>query len=237
MIKDSIFTHNYIRLRKQEGRLYTDAEVLQLPSIDPTHIHYKEWQTRKKSAKRLLNYLKRKKVALSILEIGCGNGWLSGMLSSISQCTVTASEINTTELQQAWRVFYDKKNIEFVQEDIRAVFFDDKKFDIIIFAASVQYFASFQAIINRAILLLNEGGEIHITDSFFYKEAELEQAISRTEKYYRSCGFVAMSDFYFHHTTESLKNFNYTFLFNPGSISNKLFNKTSVFPWVCIQNK
>lgn len=236
-MKDSIFTDNYIRLRKQEGRLYTDAEVLLLPAINSNHIHYREWQTRKKSAERLLHYLQKKKRPLSILEIGSGNGWLSAMLASISQFTVTASEINSTELQQAQRVFYEKKNIEFVQEDIRAVFFDEKKFDIILFAASVQYFASFHEIINRALLLLNEDGEIHITDSFFYKEDELEQAIGRTAKYYRSCGFTAMSDFYFHHTTESLKKFNHTFLFNPASFSNKLFNKTSSFPWVCIHNK
>ncbi len=236
MTKDSIFTENYIRLRKQEGRLYADNEVRLLPSIHPDHIHYKEWRTRKKSAERLLNWLQKKRRPLSILEVGSGNGWLSAMLSSISESRVTGIEINPTELQQAQRVFYDK-NIEFVQEDIRSVFFDDKKFDIILFAASVQYFASFREIIDRSMLLLHEGGEIHITDSFFYKETELEHAISRTAKYYRSCGFTAMSDFYFHHTTESLKHFNHKFLFNPASISNKLFNKTGVFPWVCIQKQ
>lgn len=232
--KDSTFTDNYTRLRNQEGRLYTDAEVLQLPIIDTNHVHYKEWQTRKESAERLLRYLQKKKRPLSILEVGCGNGWLSAMLSVIPQSVVTGSDINTTELQQAERVFYDKKNIVFVQQDIRAGFFDNKQFDVILFAASIQYFSSFAAIVGRAQALLNKEGEIHITDSFFYRQDELEQAIGRTKKYYRSQGFAAMSDFYFHHSTDLLKQFHCKFLFNPKSFSNRLFSKTSVFPWICI---
>ena len=68
----------YLASRKKENRIYSDEQVVQLPFIEPTHIHYHEWQVRKRSALRLIHYLEKKNKPLSILEIGCGNGWLSG---------------------------------------------------------------------------------------------------------------------------------------------------------------
>jgi 2-polyprenyl-3-methyl-5-hydroxy-6-metoxy-1,4-benzoquinol methylase len=75
------FERLYIALREQEQRLYTDEQVRQLPDIDPSHLHYKEWKIRKHSAERLISYLNKKKRRLNILEIGCGNGWLSAQLA------------------------------------------------------------------------------------------------------------------------------------------------------------
>jgi len=64
------FESLYIRLRKKEGRIYTDEEVKVLPDIAITHPHYKEWQFRKQSAQRLIDHLTQKKRSLEILEIG-----------------------------------------------------------------------------------------------------------------------------------------------------------------------
>ncbi|MEI9943399.1 MAG: hypothetical protein WDN26_04195 [Chitinophagaceae bacterium] len=48
----------------------------------------------------------------------------------------------------------------------------DRQFDIIIFAAAIQYFPSLAGIINTALDLLKEDGEIHIIDSHFYHSDE-----------------------------------------------------------------
>jgi len=48
----------YTQLRQKERRIYTDEEVAQLPSISPTHIHFKEWLVRKHSSQKLVTYLK-----------------------------------------------------------------------------------------------------------------------------------------------------------------------------------
>ena len=69
------FEKIYIALREKENRLYTDDQVEQLPFIKSSHIHSAEWAIRKRSTARLLNHLKKSRRQLTILEIGCGNGW------------------------------------------------------------------------------------------------------------------------------------------------------------------
>ena len=104
----------YIRLRRQERRIYSDEELIDLPNIQTTHPHYKEWQLRKHSSEKLFSYLKRKNKSLDILEIGCGNGWLSHRLSIIPGGKVIGTDINFTEIQQAARVFQHIPNLHFI---------------------------------------------------------------------------------------------------------------------------
>jgi 2-polyprenyl-3-methyl-5-hydroxy-6-metoxy-1,4-benzoquinol methylase len=101
---DKAFEQLYITLRNKEQRLYTDAQLLQLPNIAATHVHYQEWQVRKHSAVRLTGYLAKKGKTLNILEIGCGNGWLANKLAQINNATVTGIDINEVEIEQAKRV-------------------------------------------------------------------------------------------------------------------------------------
>ncbi len=222
------FESLYITLRKKEHRLYTDEQVAFLPEIDRSHIHYHEWQLRKRSAERLYHYLQKKK-PLSILEVGCGNGWMIAKMATLKNVFATGTDINNTELEQARKVFGNRNNL-FFSNDITA----DKKFDVIIFAASIQYFPSFEIIIERSFSLLNNNGEIHIIDSHFYNNAAIEKAVERSLAYYRSMGCEEMADHYFHHSIDSLNKFNHTKLFDPSSVTNKLLRKKDLFPWIRI---
>jgi protein-L-isoaspartate O-methyltransferase len=161
--------------------MYNDDEVRMLPDIDPLHLHYKEWLIRKKSSTRLYNYLLAKNKPLDIFEAGCGNGWLSHRLSAIPGSTITASDLNLAELQQAARVFSDIANIKFVFGDSRTTMVGNNRYDVIIFAASIQYFSSLPDILNIALSQLTEGGEIHIVDSHFYTAAAMAVAKSRRQ--------------------------------------------------------
>jgi ubiquinone/menaquinone biosynthesis C-methylase UbiE len=228
------FENLYIATREKEHRVYTDEQVAFLPSIEIDHIHYHEWQVRNRSATRLFNYLQSKHKPLSILEVGCGNGWLAATLSLIKHSQVTGIDVNNKELSQAKRVFNKKENIHFLAGDIREDNFKNKKFDVVIFAASLQYFSSFEEIITAAQCYLNKNGEIHILDTMFYKEQDIHEAAKRSSSYYRSLGYEAMSGFYFHHSLNSLKRFNYKLLFDPAAIKNKLFRKKDPFPWIMI---
>lgn len=224
----------YIASRKKENRIYTDEQVLQLPDIEPSHIYYSEWEIRKRSAKRLIKYIENKNKPLRILEIGCGNGWLSASLASISNITVLGTDINKIELSQAKRVFENKLNLSFAEADILNLH-PENTFDMIVFAASIQYFSSFEKMIREALLLLKKGGEIHILDSFFYKNGKINEAKQRSLLYYRSIGFEQMAEDYFHHSAESLHLFDTKLLFDPASIKNKYFGKKDPFPWICIK--
>lgn len=227
------FENMYIAVRDKEGRMYTNRQVAQLPNVLPAHQHYNEWQIRKDSAIRLCNYLQQKDKPLSVLEVGCGNGWLSAMLASVTQAEVTGSDINKTELLQAKQVFKNIPDLYFVNEDIRSNYFEHRRYNVIVFAASIQYFESFEEIINTALSLLKKGGEIHILDSFFYTANKVTNAKKRTQEYYQSLGYSEMADSYFHHTVNVLKPFSYKQLFNPANLYNKLF-KGNPFPWICI---
>src|SRR5215467_13900511 len=103
--QDEFFEKNYIALRTREKRIYSDDELRTLPSVPTNHPHFKEWAIRKKSCDQFIRYLESKKTILSILEVGCGNGWLSYQLSRIPGSKVIAVDINLTELRQAARVF------------------------------------------------------------------------------------------------------------------------------------
>src|SRR5882762_7025893 len=64
-------------------RGYTDEDVGHLPELPETHPQHSIWRHRKRSCRRLVEYLAFKNKTLSILDVGCGNGWLSFQLSSI----------------------------------------------------------------------------------------------------------------------------------------------------------
>lgn len=234
---DDPFEKQYIDLRMKEKRLYTDDEVRILPGLPVEHPHYQEWQARKISSIKLINFLEAKKKSLRILEIGCGNGWLSAQLSMIRQASVTGQDINFTELQQAARVFNGHAKLRFIYGDVFTGVLRNRKFDVIVFAASLQYFPSLNKILAFALDQLNTDGEIHIIDTHFYKAADLTAAKKRTEDYYRSMGFPNMSGYYFHHSVNELNHFRHRLLFNPSSWGNRILGKQQAFPWVCLKKE
>jgi ubiquinone/menaquinone biosynthesis C-methylase UbiE len=230
------FARQYFLLRKSEGRIYSDKEVAGLPEIDNGHRHYQEWQIRKDSSDRLIKHLVKKQKSLEILEVGCGNGWLSAKLSTIPLSRVSGIDINDEELNQGKRVFNKIENLEFFNCSLQDELFIDRKFDVIVFAASVQYFSSLEKILHESLKRLKPEGEVHIIDSHLYKQNETDAARLRSKDYYKVIGFPEMSDQYFHHSLEGLKSFNYDILFDPGSIINKFKRNKNPFYWICIRS-
>jgi ubiquinone/menaquinone biosynthesis C-methylase UbiE len=228
------FEDLYIALRSTEKRLYTDQEVYNLPEISNHHIYAKEWIIRRASCHKLAKYLK-KKSSLSILEVGCGNGWLTHQLSKLPGSRVTGIDVNDRELNQAKRVFHMQKNLKFINCDVKELIGHENRYDIIVFSASIQYFQSFNKIVNDAIRLLNKEGEIHIIDSPFYQGVEVNEARIRTKEYFFSIGFPEMQNHYFHHSVDDLKGFSHSILHNPNSLINKLSRNKNPFYWIRIR--
>ncbi len=228
----------YLKLRSKERRVYTDEELLLLPSASTSNPHKKEWELRAQSFLRFIDYLKTKKNNLTLLDLGCGNGWFYGQLSKLFNNNYFCADINLTELKQAKKVF-TSGNINFYYADIFAVDFAGQLFDIITINASAQYFPNLTTLINRLMNLLNENGEIHVLDSPFYENNESEDAKKRTIEYYSSTGFMEMAEFYFHHQWSELSAFNYKICYKPDSILNRIKKiflfSDSPFPWIIIK--
>jgi ubiquinone/menaquinone biosynthesis C-methylase UbiE len=229
------FERLYIDLRRHEKRIYSDEEVVWLPEIDKIHVHRKEWKVRQRSCRRLIRYLRRKHRPLTILEVGCGNGWLSYQLSQIPHSRVVGLDINLQELQQAERVFVAVPNLRFVYGELNSSILQSQKFDVVVFAACIQYFESLPDVVLNVFDRLNEKGEIHIIDSHFYKQEELQQAKQRSLQYFNSQGYDRMQDFYFHHSLEELSGFRYQIFFDPSLRLNRVLNSGRPFHWICIR--
>lgn len=231
------FAEQYLALRKKEQRIYRDEELRKLPSIAAQHPHYKEWVIRKHSSDRLLKFINRLKPPIAILEVGCGNGWLSHKLSTVEGAEVTGFDINQAELHQAKKVFGHRLNLHFTSTDPFGPHAPKELYDVIVFAAAIQYFPSLPQIVENALEKLNANGTIHIIDSYFYKPAEVAAAKQRSLEYFTQMGFPGMSANYFHHTLEALEQFDAGILYNPHSAWNKLVQRRDPFYWICIKKK
>lgn len=216
-LTDEAFVTAYCQLREKEGRIVEDSLLPQLPKVNRWHPHHKEWKVRQLSATRLVQHLKQQPGALDILEVGCGNGWLSAYLATANpDWQVTATDINMVELEQAKRVFGHLPNLQLVPGNLDADILAGKTFDVIVFAASVQYFASLKDIMDTALDHSSIRGEVHIIDTAFYQLHELAAARQRTLDYYASQGCAEMASRYFHHSLQELEGFQYKVLHKPG---------------------
>ncbi|MCC8427180.1 bifunctional 2-polyprenyl-6-hydroxyphenol methylase/3-demethylubiquinol 3-O-methyltransferase UbiG [Mucilaginibacter sp. UR6-11] len=224
------FEELYVAVRDYEKKVYTDAELQVLPDFS---IHSEEWEIRKRSSGRLLSYLGKKQRFLRILEVGCGNGWLSAKMAGLPQTYVAGLDINLAEINQANRVF-KKPNLEFIYDSFTDNTFDTDKFDIVVFAASLQYFPSVVAVLQQVERILSPHGEIHVIDTPFYAPEDAARAADRCRSYYKDMGIPEMADHYFHHSVSEFWGFNYRVLFNPTSLFNRLFKKDP-FYWIVIK--
>jgi ubiquinone/menaquinone biosynthesis C-methylase UbiE len=230
------FTEQYISLRQKEGRIYSDEELRLLPIISKSNPLEKEWKIRERSSSHLTEYLSVKKTRLDLLEIGCGNGWLSNRLAEVKEIKVVGMDINGPELEQAKKVFA-KPNLQFKYGRLGDADFGDQMFDIILFASSIQYFPSLPNIIRNCMSFLTVNGEIHIIDSHFYSKNEKVKARARSQEYFQSLGQPVMQQYYFHHELDDLGPFQYKILNKFQLKVEKLVGKGKTFPWICIKKQ
>ena len=228
----------YLKIREKEGRLYSDQIVVRLPSIPDEHPLVVEWSARSASAWRLARYISFRRQPLSILDLGCGNGWLSNLISKSARM-VTGVDQNQYELKQAARVFCSNPKLAFLEADIYAAPFRGESFDMIILASALQYFQNASELILILLKYLRPQGEIHILDTPLYSENEIEDAKLRTRGYYTSLGFPAMAEHYFQHRASDLDDLHPRRLYNPHSLIQRLKRWMgqidSPFPWVVIR--
>src|SRR5436309_163241 len=112
------FPDLYFRLRFRERRIYSNQELAQLPDVYPGDQHYAEWRIRQRSCAKLLRYLRAKGRPLRVLDVGCGNGWMSNKMASIKGVSVLGIDIGEAELEQARSVFSSTASLQFENHSI-----------------------------------------------------------------------------------------------------------------------
>ena len=88
------FENIYLKVREKENRTYSSTELKKLPFASKTNPHKKEWDLRAKSFLRLKKYLNNKKANSNILDLGCGNCWLTGQLSNTFNFNFYCVDVN-----------------------------------------------------------------------------------------------------------------------------------------------
>jgi SAM-dependent methyltransferase len=227
----------YRQVRKREGRLYDDAAVRALPEIDSAHPLAREWAARRDSFARLKTYLTWNARAPTILDLGCGNGWMSGRLAEIPGSRVYGLDLNQYELTQAARVFADCPRVTFAYADVLTVSLPEACVDVVILASAIQYFPNLNVLVRSLAPLLAERGEIHIMDSPLYRPDEVPGAQARTRAYYAALGFPEMAMKYHPHTFAALEEFRPRVMYDPRGIVSRLMRRfvpTSPFPWIIL---
>lgn len=214
----------YIKVRDKEGRIVSDELLLALPEVPGNSTYNYEWKMRADSLRRFRAYLKKRydSRSLNILDVGCGNGWMSHCLFKDGH-KVTGVDLNVIELEQAEKVFKTTDKLVWMFADVMINDIPGAPFDIILFSASCQYFPNIDELTKRMKELLSHNAEIHLLDSAFYKSSQIYQAKARSIDYYSRLGFPSMARRYFHHTIEGLVSCGYKKL-HPGPFN--FFRKT-----------
>lgn len=231
------FEDQYIQLRAKENRIYKDDQVSRLPFLKNNEAHAKEWLLRAKTAKRFKQYLEIKENNLSVLDLGCGNGWFTNYCFQASTAVKAIGiEINQEELTQAKRVF-EKPHLSFYHWNV----FENPPFqeniDVITLNAVIQYFEHPKKLFKRLAELLKPEGEIHILDSPFYPDKSVKAAAERSSAYYLKMGFPKMADFYFHHSLSEVEGFKLMKKAPNGIIRKLLKSNEPPFNWYRIKKK
>ncbi len=228
----------YLRVREAEGRLYSDEIVSRLPEFPSGHPLKQEWLARSDSSQRLLRYLLDLGRPLEVLELGCGNGWLSHRVAGLPGSRVLGLDRAGPELSQAARLFAGPSSA-FVVADLTDAPFLPRSFDVILIASAIQYFPDLPALIRLLLGLLKRQGEIHVLDSPLYSAQGLPAARRRSAIYYSELGFPEMAGAYFHHLASALDEFNADYLWRPqgfvAALDRRLGRVTSPFPWIRIR--
>lgn len=225
------FEQEYINARTKEGRMYEDDIVRKLPNIPRDHALYNEWKLRTNPARNFAAYLKVNNCR-SIVEVGCGNGWLTNFIQNTLGIPACGIDIEKRELYQAARISKGKST--FVYADIFSDALTGLKADAVLLAACVQYFPDVKQLITR----LRDIGTIYIIDSPVYKNGKADGAKARSAAYFGSMGAPGMEKFYYHHERKEFDEFKPEYLYDPEAplwwVLRRIF-KSSPFPWIKIK--
>lgn len=227
------FEKQYLLVREKEKRVLSSEEIKALPYPSKGSVDYALWKIRRKNIRRFMSYISGHS-SLRILDVGCGNGFFTNMLTRGGN-QVCGVDINLTELTQAAAAFPDP-SIHWYYLDLLEENIPEEPFDLVTFCTSFHYFNEPEKLLDKCLRLLKPNGEIHIIDSPFYTEQGRTTAKKNSETYFRSLNAEGMSAYYHHNTLKVLENYSCEFKYKPRRYLTR-FLGDSPFPWVLIRNR
>ena len=198
------FIRDYELVREAEGR-GSDAPdfYLSLPFRDRTERNSWQWSIRTRTfkyiASRILPALaNRVSRALTVLDLGAGNGWLSHRLAHLGHHPI-AVDLQTNAFDGLGAAVHYMHSLPILfprfQAELDRLPFADDQFDCAIFNASFHYSENYDRTLAETIRCLRSGGTIVIADSPSYSREEvgLQMVEERRKMFQKSYGFASDS--------------------------------------------
>ncbi|MCB1052689.1 MAG: class I SAM-dependent methyltransferase [Acidobacteria bacterium] len=230
----------YHAVREAEGRVQSPESLRSLPSVQTDHPHFQEWRIRAESARLLVADLKSR-CAKRVLELGCGNGWLSFYLAQHLEASVCGLDQSIPELEMAVQVFGEQPNLQFAYGDVLDPQFPNQSYDQIVLASCIQYFSDKAQLLGALLALLAPGGQIHLIDSPVYTLDERPKAKARSKAYYAELGFPEMADHYHPCSLHELAPFQPQYRYRPSRLQRFLARLSGKpfrpFPWLVLERE
>ena len=169
------FACAYASHRQAEGRGYSGADLLSLPYL-ASGPHARQWSVRARSFDALMTRVvgplrARLGRALTLLDLGAGNGWLS-YRAALKDNDAIALDVRSDDVDGlgAAAAFVERvpERMRCVVGSFDAIPLDDASVDIAVFNASLHYSTGLHDTLCEAARVVRPGGAIVIVDSPFY---------------------------------------------------------------------
>lgn len=170
------FAEDYAAHRRAEGRAYAGDDLFALPYVRTGPLG-RQWAVRTRTYEAFLARVvrpmaRRRRRALTLLDLGAGNGWLSYRIA-MGGDLATALDIRDDGVDglAAGKPFlqWTGGRMRTAVAAFEAIPAPDASFDIAVFNASLHYATDLPAVLREAARVVRPGGRLAILDSPFYR--------------------------------------------------------------------
>jgi SAM-dependent methyltransferase len=185
------FMRDYETVRRAEGRGANDpAWYRALPFADHSGCFSEDWRIRARSYATLLDRVivpleKARDGALTIADLGAGNGWLSNRLVERGHA-LTAVDLLVNEFDGLGAHVHYLTKFTPVQAEFDRLPLESDQFDLAVFNGSLHYSTDYTITLSEALRLLKTNGQLVIMDSPVYHEtASGQQMVCEREDHFQ----------------------------------------------------
>ncbi len=178
------FIQEYEAVRRAEGRGSSDpAYYRALPERDLSGRWQRDWAIRARSYAALVKWViipleQNQERALKILDLGAGNGWLSGRLAQRGH-ELAAVDLLTNAWDGLGAHIHYSVHFTPVQAEFDCLPFAEDQADLVIFNASFHYSVDYRRSLGEALRVLKAKGKVVILDSPWYSNGQSGEQMVR----------------------------------------------------------
>ncbi len=167
--------YDYILEEERWGSI-DHRHYLDLPRCHPGHPHARDWRPKAADYQALVQKVirplsKRLGRALTVLDLGAGNGWLSNRLSELNH-QVAAVDIRVHRRTGLGVNGYYQQDFTCLQADFDHLPLCDKAIDLVIFNDSIHYATDYATTLPEAIRVLQPAGRLVVMGSPMFNRRE-----------------------------------------------------------------